>query len=99
MARRVRKPSGGKSCESDLAIARTGVGSANGLGLLPGLLGSAARVDERYLSTLPRLLNNVPTYLGWIWMDFGWVGIVLLDVIFGVLRAERSSDAPQVEAA
>jgi hypothetical protein len=63
------------------------------LGVLPGFLGSASRVDERYLSTLPNPLNNVPTYLGWVWMDFGWLGIVLLNVIWGFaggMLVERS---------
>lgn len=55
------------------------------LGLLPAFLGSVDRADERYLGVLPNPLNNVPTYLGWSWMDFGWLGVIFLNVIWGAV--------------
>lgn len=57
------------------------------LGMLPAFLGSADRADERYLRVLPNPLNNVPTYLGWAWMDFGWLGVIFLNMIWGATGA------------
>lgn len=61
------------------------LGRRTWLGLLPAFLGSTERVDEYYLSLLPNVLNNVPTYLGWAWLDAGWVGVVALNGLYGVV--------------
>jgi hypothetical protein len=53
------------------------------LGLLPAFWGAAGRADDYYLSLLPNPLNNVPTYLGWAWLDPGWLGIVAINLIYG----------------
>jgi hypothetical protein len=53
------------------------------LGLLPAFWGAAGRADDYYLSLLPNPLNNVPTYLGWAWLDAGWLGMVAINLIYG----------------
>ncbi len=54
-------------------------------GILPAFLGSLERGDEYYVSLLPHLYNNVPTYIGWAWLDGGWVGVIVLNVLYGVV--------------
>jgi hypothetical protein len=64
------------------------------------LFGATTEVYTEYgrlkavLFALRNPLNNVPTYLGWVWMDFGWLGIVLLNVIWGFAGGMLVERAP-----
>jgi oligosaccharide repeat unit polymerase len=53
--------------------------------ILPSFLRAKIAPQGWIESYLPNEFNNVPTYLGIIYADFGWVGIVVFNLLLGYL--------------
>lgn len=52
---------------------------------LPAFLSFNQNALSIYKNLLPNPYNTVPTYLGWIFFDFNWLGIIIFNFLIGLV--------------